>query len=103
MASLAAKADPEQHDFDAADPRPSPTRETAPDGRIPLSVEDAPRTAASATASPARAMQEVLGREFAQYEEGEAPWSLRRTVAFIVLTCGAFWTAVYFAIAALLS
>lgn len=62
-------------------------------GDIPLSIEER-----LALHSPARRMQETLGREFAAAED--QPWSPRRTVAFVALTCGAFWTCVYFVVAA---
>ncbi|MEM9422120.1 MAG: hypothetical protein AAF986_06415 [Pseudomonadota bacterium] len=55
---------------------------------------------ASAIFSPARQLQQTLGREFAGVEQIE-PWPVRRTIALVTCTCGAFWTAVYFAIAAL--
>ncbi|MEM6650924.1 MAG: hypothetical protein AAF603_11810 [Pseudomonadota bacterium] len=75
-------------------------------------VEDTPHDDASspqltiddpsaASKSPARAMQETLGREFAMVEATEENvWPLRQTVALVMLGCGAFWTAVYFAVAA---
>ncbi len=62
---------------------------------ISLSVD-----ASAGAYSPARHMQETLGREFAAHYATEEAWPLRRTVAFVMLTCGAFWTAVYFLIAA---
>lgn len=64
-------------------------------GQIPLSVDDR-----AMFRSPARRMQETLGREFAAVED--EPWSPRRTVAFVTLTCGAFWTCVYFVVRAAL-
>ena len=65
-------------------------------GDVPLSIEER-----LAFRSPARRMQETLGREFAAVED--QPWSARRTVAFVALTCGAFWTCVYFVVAAAIS
>lgn len=62
-------------------------------GDIPLSIDDR-----AAILSPARRMQETLGREFAEIEDEK--WSTRRTIAFIALSCGAFWTFVYFMVAA---
>lgn len=62
---------------------------------IPLSIDDRDYL------SPARILQESLGREFARTEE--QVWSTRRTVAFVGLTCGAFWTGVYFLIASMLA
>jgi hypothetical protein len=45
----------------------------------------------AAHASPARAMQANLARSFAY---GERRWSPRRTLAFVLLTCGGFWALV---------
>ena len=47
-------------------------------------------------------MQQTLGREFAQAELDGEPWSKRRMIAFVAMTCGAFWLCVYFAVAALI-
>ena len=59
-------------------------------------------TPVKASPSPARRMQETLGREFAALEVDNVPaWPLRRTVALVMMSCGAFWTAVYFVVAAL--
>ena len=58
-------------------------------------------TSAAAAASPARQMQNTLGREFSAVDQVER-WSARQTVGFVICTCGAFWTAVYFGIAALI-
>jgi hypothetical protein len=63
----------------------------------PFTAEDA----LGADVSPARRMQAALGREFGVVAAEAPQWPLRRTVAFVMFTCGAFWTAVYFAIAAL--
>lgn len=74
-----------------------PDRTMSPSGAssdVPLSIDDR-----SAAMSPARRMQQTLGREFAEVED--QPWSQRRTIAFVALTCGAFWTCVYFVVAAL--
>lgn len=58
-------------------------------------------TSPSATASPARHLQNTLGREFGAVETEADQWSARRTMAFVVCTCGAFWMALYFVIAAI--
>lgn len=62
----------------------------------PLTID----ASADAMRSPARQMQNTLGREFAALDDVE-PWPMRRTVALVTITCGAFWTGVYFLIAAL--
>ncbi len=41
-------------------------------------------------ASPALALQSALAEAF----ESEPRWSARRTLAFAVVTCGAFWAGV---------
>ena len=56
---------------------------------------------AGAMASPAARLQATLDAEFAIADEAER-WPLRWTVAMVFLTCGAFWTAVYFVVAALI-
>lgn len=56
---------------------------------------------AAAMASPARAMQHALGTQYAAADDEER-WPLRRTVALVFTTCGAFWTMVYFIVAALI-
>lgn len=63
----------------------------------PFTVGDA----LGADASPARRLQATLGREFGAVAADAPTWPVRRTVAFVMFTCGAFWTAVYFAIAAM--
>jgi hypothetical protein len=50
--------------------------------------------------SPARILQQDLTGAWAQ--PGQHRWSARKTVAFIVLTCGAFWAAVAYGVAHLL-
>ena len=45
-----------------------------------------------AVESPARVMQQNL--DGAWCRPTVEPWSARRTLGFILLTCGAFWTAV---------
>ena len=52
-------------------------------------------------ASPAARLQATLGAEFAHHEDEER-WPLRWTVAMVFTTCGAFWTGVYFLVAALI-
>ncbi|WOI53833.1 hypothetical protein [Parvularcula sp. LCG005] len=74
---------------DQAKPSPKAPQET-------LNID-----AQSAALSPARRMQETLGREFGDAAEAIEPWPIRRTVAFVIFACGAFWTAVYFAVAAI--
>ncbi|RFB04786.1 hypothetical protein [Parvularcula marina] len=64
---------------------------------VPLSIDDR-----VPLVSPARRMQQTLGREFAQAELDGEPWSKRRMIAFVAMTCGAFWLCVYFAVAALI-
>ena len=54
-----------------------------------------------ALSSPAARLQATLGAEFADIP-GEERWPLRLTVAAVFTTCGAFWTAVYFVVAALI-
>ena len=44
-------------------------------------------------ASPALALQSALADAFEDYD-GEPRWSARRTLAFAVVTCGAFWMGV---------
>ena len=88
---------------DAVRPDRPRLRDTAKSD-IPLSIDDRAAfvSPASSIISPARRMQETLGREFAEVELDGKPWSQRRTIAFVALTCGAFWTCVYFLIAALM-
>lgn len=54
-----------------------------------------------ALASPAARLQATLGAEFAHAPDEER-WPLRWTVAMVFTTCGAFWTMVYFIVAALI-
>lgn len=94
-----------QNDFIPVGDQPAAKREGAAEGEVhsisasvPLSIDDR-----VPLVSPARRMQQTLGREFADVELDGKPWSQRRTIAFIALTCGAFWTLVYFFVAALVS
>lgn len=82
--------------YDAA-PQQAASQST-PSATVAIDAQAAPPMAG--IMSPARAMQETLGREFAGVEQAEV-WPLRRTVATVILTCGLFWTAVYFAVAAI--
>jgi hypothetical protein len=50
-------------------------------------------------ASPARALQEELA---GRLEDDAVRWSPRRTLGFVALTCGAFWTAVAVGVAHLM-
>ena len=54
-----------------------------------------------ALSSPAARLQATLGAEFAHGPDEER-WPLRWTVAMVFTTCGAFWTTVYFVVAALI-
>ena len=56
----------------------------------------------SGLTSPARALQAALGAEYAVAEDAEPRWPLRVTVAAVFGTCAAFWTMVYFVVAALI-
>lgn len=58
------------------------------------------RPPADDLASPARRMQSALGAEFSA-AEAEDRWPLRLTLGFVFASCGAFWVAVYFVVAAL--
>lgn len=51
--------------------------------------------------SPAHALQSELETAFRPDQAGKR-WSLRRTAALVVLSCGAFWVAVGLGISALL-
>jgi len=67
-------------------------------------VRESPWAAADLDAqpqhSPARALQHELARRLAQ---DEAPrWSPRRTLLFILVTCGSFWLATALVIGRLL-
>jgi hypothetical protein len=53
-----------------------------------------------AVESPARLLQRDLSGALAQSRAER--WSARKTTAFIVLSCGAFWAAVAYGIARLL-
>jgi hypothetical protein len=76
---------------------PAPTADAPAREFEPLTVEET----LDSLSSPARRMQATLGREFGAVEAEGEPWPLRRTVAFVTITCGAFWTAVYLVVRAL--
>lgn len=50
--------------------------------------------AMSAAASPARALVEELETRWSDTADLAPRWSARRTLAFILLSCGSFWFAV---------
>jgi hypothetical protein len=51
--------------------------------------------------SPARLLQGQLSAELSDPPD-EKKWPKSATVAFVVVTCGAFWGAVYWAVSALM-
>ena len=73
-----------------------PRQRAAPHG----SLDDA-LTRPGALSSPAARLQATLDAEFAHAPDEER-WPLRWTVAMVFTTCGAFWTMVYFVVAALI-
>jgi hypothetical protein len=84
------ETDPEAR---AAEAAPSPWN--SPEERRAYYAE------AAAMASPARRLQADLASEFDREWDAER-WPLRRSVALVFTTCGAFWTLVYFIVAALI-
>lgn len=85
-----------------AQPAPKPTIDPSIEPSEPtaeafeaLTIDDA------GAASPARQMQNTLGREFGMATDASSQWSARQTMAFVIFSCGAFWTGLYFLIAAL--
>ena len=48
--------------------------------------------------SPAMRLQQRVADAYAR---GEARWSARRTLAFIIVTCGGFWALVWMGLSAL--
>lgn len=93
--------------------QPAPKQDFVPETQVPApnggSTIDAAAVlealsvdlSAAAVASPAKQMQNTLGQEFGALEGVEGQWSARSTMALVICTCGAFWTGLYFLIAAL--
>mgnify|MGYP003114537849 FL=1 len=73
-------------------PAPAQPSESAVTGVVPP-FPTADPAAGYAIPSPAHALQERLETAFAE-PVVENRWSPRRTLAFLVFTCGAFWGAV---------
>ena len=73
-------------------PAPAQPSESAVQGVVPP-FPTTNATDAFAIPSPAHALQERLETAFAD-PVIENRWSPRRTLAFLVFTCGAFWGAV---------
>ncbi len=77
--------------------------------KIDVNLDATPSEATSAVASadmtatpipsPAMQLQDQLERALAE-SDFEPRWSARRTLAFILLTCGGFWAALIYAILA---
>ncbi|WP_375547556.1 hypothetical protein ABWI01_07455 [Oceanicaulis alexandrii] len=74
-----------------AGPAPAESSESVVQGVVPPFPKADP-SAAYAIPSPAHALQERLETAFAD-PVVENRWSPRRTLAFLVFTCGAFWGA----------
>ena len=81
---------------DRASPQEEGQRPVAPSGSL-----DETLSRPGAMASPVAQLQAALGAEFAVLDDEER-WPLRWTVAMVFTTCGAFWTGVYFLVAALI-
>ena len=69
--------------------RQSPASDACPDEGPALRLADA---ALDAVQSPARQMQQTI--EMRLSAAGEARWSARRTLGFLLLTNGLFWAGV---------
>ena len=94
----AAKA--RQSDFERVEHEPGarasadPERdEPAPIERPALAALNAAETWGTPAGSPALDLQDQLHNAFAEGPV-EARWSYRRTAAFLLVTCGGFWTSV---------
>ena len=85
---------------EADQPSPRRERETRAAPSYYGSLDDALGRPGALT-SPAARLQATLGAEFAHAPDEER-WPLRWTVAMVFTTCGAFWTTVYFVVAALI-
>ena len=71
--------------------------EPAPGAGASLAALRAADLSAAPVASPARTLQEELQDQLhhaLEDEPIESRWSSRRTAAFLVVTCGSFWTGV---------
>ncbi len=83
-----------------------PSRKDAQTTPSPAPAKASARLASvmdQATPSPALQQQERLSAEWgaAAGKAGQPRWSHRRTIAFVALVCGGFWTCVALGIARL--